>query len=81
MSFLFSSLSLLFCSITSFSSSLDDLKLDLIYSVGNFGLSSSSYKLINTSVKFSTKPAFSKYFVNSSLFPSDVYIIYKIEKF
>ena len=53
--------------MTSFSPALEDFKFAFIYSVGNFGLSVSSYKLFKTSVKFSTTPAFSKYLVKSSL--------------
>ena len=63
---LFSVLNLLFWAMTSFSPALDDFKLAFIYSVGYLGLSDSSYKLFITSIKLSTIPAFSKYFVNSS---------------
>ena len=52
--------------MTSFSPALDDFKLAFIYSVGYLGLSDSSYKLLITSTKLSTIPAFSKYFVKSS---------------
>ena len=52
--------------MTSFSPALDDFKLALIYSVGNLGLSASSYKLLITSIKFSAIPEFSINFVNSS---------------
>ena len=44
----------------SFSLETDDFKLALMYSVGNFGFSASSYKLIKISVNLSTNPAFSK---------------------
>ena len=75
---LFSVLSLLFCAITSFSPALDDLRFAFIYSVGNFGLSVSSYKLFITSIKLSTIPTLSKYLVNSSfgyIFNFDYFII------
>ena len=52
--------------MTSFSPALDDFKFAFIYSVGYLGLSDSSYKLLITSTKLSTIPAFSKYFVKSS---------------
>ena len=52
--------------MTSFSPALDDLRFAFIYSVGNLGLSASSYKLFITSIKLSTIPVLSKYLVNSS---------------
>ena len=78
LSCLFSVLNLLFCAITSFSPALDDFKLAFIYSVGNLGLSVSSYKLFITSIKLSTIPTLSKYLVNSSfgyIFNFDYFII------